>query len=69
LLEAVRKSSHRPSATDLVKNQTLGPNGETKKQILPKAAETVQNESPKNSSPLRFKNPHARKSLSKGIGM
>ena len=69
LLEALRKSSHRPSATDLVKNQTLEPNGEIKKPMSPKAIENERTESPRIPRPVRLQNQHARKLYSKGIGM
>jgi len=71
LLEAVRKSSHRPSALDLVKKETSETVGETeiKKSMQPVVAENEQKEMPQIQRPVWSPRPHIRKSQSNGVGI
>jgi hypothetical protein len=71
LLNAVRKSSHRPSAMDLVKKEITETTGETemKKSMLPVAVENEQKETPQIQRPVWSPRPHIRKSQSRGMGI
>jgi conjugative relaxase-like TrwC/TraI family protein len=71
LLEAVRKSSHRPSAVDLVKteiSETVA-ESEMKKPIQPAVAENEQKETPQIQRPVWLPKQHVRKSQSKGVNI
>jgi hypothetical protein len=71
LLEAVRKSSHRPSALDLVAkeiSETVG-EAETKKPVPPETMENQQRQMPKIQRPVWSRKPHVRKMHSKGMRM
>ena len=71
LFEAVRKSSQRPSAMDLVKKEITETTGETemKKSMLPVAVENEQKETPQIQRPVWSPRPHIRKSQSRGMGI
>jgi ATP-dependent exoDNAse (exonuclease V) alpha subunit len=68
LLNAVRKSSQRPSATDLVMKEISESAGETgtKKSALPENTENVQSGIPKTQKPFSFQKQDVRKLHSKG---
>jgi ATP-dependent exoDNAse (exonuclease V) alpha subunit len=69
LLEAVRKSSHRPSATDLVKKEISESvsEAEIKKPSPSAVVENEQKETPEMRRPVWLPKPHVRKSHSKGV--
>jgi ATP-dependent exoDNAse (exonuclease V) alpha subunit len=69
LLEAVKKSSHRPSATNLVNKAISESAGETEaaKPMLPEASENVKGGISKTQRPFNFQRQDIRKSHSKGI--
>jgi conjugative relaxase-like TrwC/TraI family protein len=71
LLEAVRKSSHRPSALDLVTKEISESAGETatKKPMLPEAAENEQKETTAKARPAWIQKPVIRKTHSKGVNI
>jgi conjugative relaxase-like TrwC/TraI family protein len=71
LLEAVRKSSHRPSATDLVKKEISESVRETEinKPATATVAENEQKETPQIQRPVWLPRPHIRKSPSRGVSM
>jgi ATP-dependent exoDNAse (exonuclease V) alpha subunit len=71
LLEAVRKSSHRPSAMDLVKKEISETVGETeiKKAMQPVVAENEQKETPQIQRPVWSPKTHIRRSQSRGVRM
>ena len=71
LLEAVRKSSHRPSATDLVKREISESisEAEMSKPSPPTVAENEQKETLQIQRPVWSPRPHIRKSQSKGVGI
>jgi conjugative relaxase-like TrwC/TraI family protein len=71
LLEAVRKSSHRPSATDLVKKEISESVRETEinKPATATVAENEQKETPQIQRPVWLPRPHIRKSQSRGMGI
>jgi conjugative relaxase-like TrwC/TraI family protein len=71
LLEAVRKSSHRPSATDLVKKEISESVRETEinKPATATVAENEQKETQQIQRPVWLPRPHIRKSQSRGVSM
>jgi len=71
LLEAVRKSSHRPSALDLVKKEISESvsEAEANKPATAKVAENEQKETPQIQRPVWLPRPHIRKSQSRGMGI
>ena len=71
LLEAVRKSSHRPSATDLVKKEISESVRETEinKPAAAKVAENEQEQIAQKTRPLWFHKPAIRKAQSRGVGI
>jgi conjugative relaxase-like TrwC/TraI family protein len=71
LLEAVRKSSHRPSALDLVKKEISESvsKAETNIPATAKVAENEQKETPQIQRPVWSPRPHIRKSQSRGVSM
>jgi conjugative relaxase-like TrwC/TraI family protein len=71
LLEAVRKSSHRPSATDLVKKEISESVSEAviNKPATAKVAENEQKETLQIQRPVWLPKPHVRKSQSRGVSM
>jgi len=71
LLEAVRKSSHRPSATDLVKKEISESvsKAEINKPSPAAAVENEQKEITQTTRPLWFHKPAIRKAQSRGVGI
>jgi len=71
LLEAVRKSSHRPSALDLVTKEIPEIAGKTQihKPSPLAVAENEQKETPEMQRPVWLPKPHIRKSHSKGMSI
>jgi conjugative relaxase-like TrwC/TraI family protein len=71
LLEAVRKSSHRPSASDLVKKEISKSvsEAEINKLATAKVAENEQKETPQIQRPVWSPRPHIRKSQARGMGI
>ena len=71
LLEAVRKSSHRPSATDLVKKEISESvsEAEINKPSPAAAVENEQKEITQTTRPLWFHKPAIRKAQSRGVGI
>jgi hypothetical protein len=70
LLEAVRKSSHRPSALDLVKNEISEPISEKAK--MPSAAVAIENAQKEIFEIQKINWPHKRnirQSQSRGVGI
>jgi hypothetical protein len=71
LLEAVRKSSHRPSALDLVKKEISESISETEinKPATATVAENEQKETPQIQRPVWLPKPQIRRSQSRGVSM
>jgi ATP-dependent exoDNAse (exonuclease V) alpha subunit len=71
LLEAVRKSSRRPAATDLVTKEISKLTGETatKKPMLPEALEKEQRETPEMQGPVWSPKLHIRNLHPRGVRM
>jgi len=71
LLEAVRKSSHRPSALDLVKKEISESVRKTEinRPATATVAENEQKETQQIQRPVWLPRPHIRKSQSRGMGI
>jgi conjugative relaxase-like TrwC/TraI family protein len=71
LLNAVRKSSHRPSAMDLVTQEIAEPTGETaiKKVTMPEAVKNEQKEISEIQKRRQLQKENLRRSYSRGFGI